>query len=325
MHPVFKITANNIDITQIVTDRVLSITVTDEAGVDSDTLSVVLDDRDNHIKLPTQGAEIAIELGIGDRKVDKGLYIVDEVILSGQPDELELRCKAADMRASLKERKTRSFDNVTLGDLLRSIASQHGLQAAISEQFTQIQLTHIDQTNEHDLHLVTRLAKQYDAVGKIASGRLIFTTKGEANSASGQPLPITRLTKQDVSEYTVTMADRGKYKSAKAFWHDHTTAQRQIVTIGGGEPALTLRHIYDGEQAAQRAAKAKLDAMTRGLATGSLSIPGTHKALSILAESKIELVGFRTGVNGEWIVTRSEVNLSSAGLIVNVEFESPKK
>ncbi|TQF69536.1 phage late control D family protein [Pseudoalteromonas luteoviolacea] len=325
MRPIFKITANNIDITQIITDRLLSITVTDEAGIDSDTLSVLLDDRDNQIELPDQGAEITVEIGIGDRKVDKGLYIVDEVILSGQPDELELRCKAADMRASLKARRTRSFDNVTLGDLLGSIAAQHGLQAAISEQLSQIRLTHLDQTNEHDLHLVTRLAKQYDAVGKIASGRLLFTTKGEANSVTGQSLPVTRLTKREASEYTVTMADRGKYKSAKAFWHDHTTAQRQSVTVGTGEPILTLRHTYDDEQSAQRAAKAKLDAMTRGLATGSLSIPGTYKALNILAESKIELVGFRTGVNGEWIVTRSEVNLSSAGLIVNVEFESPKK
>ena len=45
-----------------------------------------------------------------------GLYTVDELELSGPPDTLTIRAKAANIRSSLKEHKTRAWDDTTLGD-----------------------------------------------------------------------------------------------------------------------------------------------------------------------------------------------------------------
>ena len=128
MRPTFQVIADSVDITDKIADRLLSLSITDEEGIDSDTLAIVLDDRDNQLELPAQGAELAILIGIDEQMADKGLYTVDELILSSSPDTIEIRAKAADMRASLKERRTGSWDNETLGSILESVAGRNGLK-----------------------------------------------------------------------------------------------------------------------------------------------------------------------------------------------------
>ena len=110
MIPTFQIIANNTDITNKIRDRILSLILIDESGLESDSVSIVIDDRDNRINLPPKGAEIQISLGYKQKgMIEKGLYTVDEIICSGSPDTVTIRCRAADMRASLKEKKTRSM------------------------------------------------------------------------------------------------------------------------------------------------------------------------------------------------------------------------
>jgi hypothetical protein len=61
--------------------------------------------------------------------------------------------------------------------------------ALVSQQLALIAIEHIDQSNESDLHLLTRLARQHGAVSKPVAGFLVFVFKGEAKSATGQQLP----------------------------------------------------------------------------------------------------------------------------------------
>ena len=46
-----------------------------------------------------------------------GAYTVDELELSGPPQTLTIRARAADLRQSLKAPKTRAWDATTLGAL----------------------------------------------------------------------------------------------------------------------------------------------------------------------------------------------------------------
>lgn len=325
MQPTYQILAGSVDITNKIADRLLSLSITDEAGLDSDTLTIVLDDRDNQFALPEQGAELSVSIGIDEHVADKGVYTVDELIISSSPDTIEIRAKAADMRASLKERRTGSWDNETLGSILESVAGRNGLTPAIAPKLAGLVITHLDQTNEHDLHLVSRLAKEHDAVGKVATSHLLFTTKGDSKSASGKQLPVVVVKKDEISSIQVVMADRGKYQSTQAFWHDHSTGEQVAVNVGSDEPIFKLKHTYDDEGTATRAAEAKLISLQRGTSTGSLTMPCTSNSLDVLAESKLILQGFRSGIQGEWVVTRTQYELSGSGLTLSIEFETPNK
>ena len=78
MRPIFRILADQQDITDTIRDRLLSLRITDEAGNQSDTVELQLDDRDAKIQWPSHGAELEISLGAGENQLTRmGLYIVD--------------------------------------------------------------------------------------------------------------------------------------------------------------------------------------------------------------------------------------------------------
>lgn len=321
MIPSFKILANQQDITNTIRDRLLSLRITDEAGNQSDTVDLQLDDRDAKIQWPSHGAELEISLGTNQNQLTRmGLYTVDDIEHSGPPNTITIRGKAADMRASIKAPKTRSWDGITLGALVQTIAGEHGLSAKISEQLALIAIEHIDQSNESDLHLLTRLARQYGAVSKPVAGFLVFVSKGEAKSANGQQLPLVEIPKHQISRHRMTQAERGKYQSVKAYWHNNDTAEKQSVLVGDGEPVFAIRHTYNDAQEATRAASAKLQSLLRGTATLSLTLLGRPE---LQAEGKFRIAGIRDPVDGEWVINRVEHQLDSSGLQTRCDAEVP--
>ena len=70
-------------------DRVISISLTDNRGFDADQLTLELDDTDGSVALPPRGAELSFWLGwMGEALVYKGIYTVDEVAHDGPPDRI---------------------------------------------------------------------------------------------------------------------------------------------------------------------------------------------------------------------------------------------
>ena len=62
MQPNFRIIANKSDITKTVNGRLLSLEITDEIGIVSDSLTMQLDDRDGALAVPPRGAELVVYL-----------------------------------------------------------------------------------------------------------------------------------------------------------------------------------------------------------------------------------------------------------------------
>ena len=324
MTPAYRILADQRNVTAAIRDRLLSLTLTDEAGYQSDTVELRLDDRDGKIALPRKGVRLEVLLGYEETGLaEMGVYAVDEVELSGPPDTLTIRAKAADMRSTLKQQKTRSWHDTTLDQVLATIASEHGLEPKMPPPPPTIHLPHLDQTNESDLHFLTRLGQQYDHVAKPAGGYLLFVPRGEAKAASGRAVPPATIHRSQTSDHRVTLADRGKHRAVVAHWQDVAAGKQVAEHAGEGEPVYTLRHTYPTAEEARAAAQAKLKSLTRGQATISLTlIPGNP---ILAAEAKLTLSGFRTGVDGEWVATQVTHDLSDSGYTSRVEAETPTK
>jgi len=323
MTPDFRIIADATDITAALRDRLLSLSVSDAAGIESDTLEISLDDRDGVIALPRTGAELTVELGYKNAGLQRmGIYTVDEVGLSGPPQQMTIRARAADLRQGLKKPRTRSWDEVWLADIVRSIAAEHGDEARVGQVFESEALVHIDQADESDLHFLTRLARERGAVAKPAGGLLLFVPAGEAKSASGRTIAPVTLGAGAVSRWEVTLAERGKYPAVTARWFDTASAAERTVTAGSGEPVFTIGRRYPDEQSAASAARAKLAAFARGLATLRLSCPGDPL---LIAEGRMTVAGLRSGADGDWIITRVTHRLDGGGYVCDIEAETPKE
>ena len=323
MTPQFRIVVEGQgDVTSQIRERLLVLRVRNEEGYRSDAVEIRLDDRGGETELPRRGVALDVELGYeASGRVAMGRYVVDAVELSGPPETLTVRATAADMRTGAKQRKTRSWDEVMIGDLVAKIAREHDLEPRVAQELARIVLPHVDQTDESDLHLLTRLGEKYDAAARPAGGRLLFTRRGTGRSATQGAVTAVRVAREQAGDYRVTFDDRRRYGSVKAYWYDRSAGRRREVTAGSGEPVYALRDDQIDAQTARYAARARLDALNRGAVALSLSLrPG---APTVNAETPLTLSGFRDGVDGRWIVTRVSHELSGGGLTTDVEAEQP--
>jgi len=321
--PRYRITANGADITTALMERSASITITDEAGIKSDSLDVTLDD--DGIQVPSQGAELQVYMGYEGGVRQMGLYVVDEVELSGPPNTLKIKALGAPLAKSntytqLQEPRSRSWTPATVGDMVKTIATEHGLKPAVSAALIDKALEHIDQTDESDMHLLTRLAQEHDAIAKANGGSLLFVEKGKGQSTTGQPMPRIVLVPADVTRWSVKLSGRGDFKRVIARWRNVAAAQDIEEAAGAGEPVYRIRSVFPDQKSAQRAAQARLQTYQRGAATVSVTMPGRP---DLVAESRVILSGFRSGVDGEWSVTRVTHSLSPRGYTTSVTGEVP--
>lgn len=329
LRPKYRVVANSRDITQAIAERLISLRCTDETGIQSDVLEIVLADNDPRkpIEIPASGAELELFIGYDGNLQRVGVFVFDELEIAGWPGELVIRARAAIYDAShggkseLQTQKTRNWPKATkFGDMVSKMAKEHGLQPAVSQSLTAIVLPAIAQTDESDLHFLTRVAKRYDAVVKPAGGKLVVAKRGETKTTSGTQLPAVVLTPPEVSRWRVVQSRRETAGQVVAYWHAVKQAKRHSVQVGSGEPVTRLKMYYPTQEMALAAARSELDRRARANRTLSLTLPGRQ---TLQAESPLTLTGFREGVDGEWIITRVEHSFDPAGYVCNVEAETP--
>lgn len=254
--PDFKLEIGGKDVTATVRDRLLSLSLTDNDGWESDSVQIELDNRDNRIPLPKYEEAVKVWLGHEDKLAAMGSYKVNDSTVSLRPRTLSISCAAADMmKASLKVNKTRGWNEQTLGAIVAAIAKEHGLKFAVSDELTGLQYPQVDQANESDLNLLTRLGKDYEATVKVANGYLLVTVKDDGKSMTGQLLPTVTLNEWDVQPgASIRTVNRQKYAAVACEYREVATGEAKTYQAGGGEPVLTLKGMAPTlEQAKARA------------------------------------------------------------------------
>lgn len=338
MQPIFRIHANDVEITAAIRDRLLELVVIDEAGIRSDELKLTLDDRcrdDGAIaQLPRIGTVLTVSLGYAETTlVAMGRYIVDEVEIRAPPATLTVSAKAADMVGPFRSPRTRSWDQTTLGQLVETIAREHRYIPKIDPALASLPIGHLDQTEESDMALLTRIAAQHDALAKPVDGYLVLARQGTTRRISGKPLPGITLQPSDLAEWRYRHCARKPGGSGtpkddeqqppasatggtKAYWWDFEKGERREVT-SGQPPFEEIRYVHATEADAKAAATTKLRRGERSQGELSFSLPGDPR---LAAEGKLS-IALRTGIPTDWRIKRVEHRLGSQGYTTQVECE----
>ena len=339
MQPVFRIYADRVEITAAIRDRLIELVVTDEACIQSDELKLTLDDRrreDGAIaELPKIGTVLTVSLGYAETtRVAMGRFIVDEVEMRSPPTTLTVSAKAADMVGPFRSPKTRSWDEATLGQLVEAIAAEHRYQAKIDPELGAIAIPHLDQTEESDMALLTRLASKHDAVAKPVAGLLVLARQGAIKTITGQVMPTISLNPSDLAEWRYRHVARkpggsGATKDAstqtppttatggaKAYWWDFEKGERREVT-SGKPPFEEIRYVHATEAEAKAAAATKKNRGERGQGELSFSLPGDPR---LAAEGRLS-ISLRPGIPTDWRIKRVEHRLGTQGYTTQVECE----
>lgn len=321
MRPAFKITFNQTNITSLVADRLISLTVEDSAGVKSDRCELVLDDRDQRLDIPSTKTKLSVEIGYTDKLVKKGDYIIEEVEIEGPERRMRIRANATGASKGSGAAKSKSWDDITLGGIARAIASKHGWSPAISAELDNIKYTHVDQT-QSDLEFITLLASDNGGVAKIAHNKLVIAPHSFGNTVTGKKLPRIAIDASQVTEWSMTFKERGNFSGCKAEYHDLDTGERGEELEGEDDENTTrLPFSYPTRDAAKRAAKSRHHSYKRGKAPLTISsMPGNPL---IEAETVVVATGFRRGVDGEWTVNSVRHRITDSGYTCSLECEIP--
>ncbi|USW02670.1 phage late control D family protein [Pseudomonas pergaminensis] len=321
--PAFRLTVDGLDIAQLISPRLMSLELTDNRGVEADQLSITLSDHDGLLTIPPKGAVLRLWLGWSDTGlVDKGTYTVDETEHSGAPDMLSIRARSADLRKGLKTKRERSWSNTTLGDVLGDIAIGNGLTATIAGALDGLPILQLDQANESDANLISRLGEEFDAVASVKAGCLLCLPAGGGKTASGMDLPHIVLTRADGDQHRYLQADRDSYDGVRAYYYDVNSAKKQEAIAGGGDNLKDLRHTYSDQQSALRAARAEFRRLQRGSATLSYTLAMGRPDL--IPELTYTLQGVKAEIDEIiWYGGNVQHSLSAdGGYTVSLELES---
>jgi len=319
--PAFRLAVDGVDITPKVNNRLISLTLTDNRGLEADQLDISLSDHDGRLSIPPRGAIINLWLGWSDTGlVNKGTYTVDETEHSGTPDVLTLRARSADLRAGFTRKRERSWHGVTLADVVRTIAQAYSLQPVIDLVLGAVGLAHQDQANESDANLLTRLATEHDAIASVKAGRLLLLPVGASQTASGLALPHINLTRKDGDGHRWLAADRNSYTGVRVYYYNPNSAERLEAIIGTEDNLKTLRHIAADQSSALQAARSEWQRLQRGSATLSYTLARGRPDL--LPEMTYSLHGIKQQISDVvWLCSRVIHNLTDSGYTNSLELE----
>lgn len=330
--PVFSLKIKNKVLEQNISDRIISLTVTDKSGFEADTLTLTFDDSDGQVQMPARGTVLHLHLGWSKQALyDCGYFTVDTVNHQGSPDRIDVTARSADFRGSFETKLSQSYDDYTLGAIIRMISSRNQLSLpVIPPELDSIKIPHIDQTEENDGYFLTRLAQLYGAQVTVKNGAILFFKPGTGRTASGQPLPWKTLTRSDGDNHIFKIADKKAYEGVNARWHDIKTATTSNValkntseksyTAGTKDNVLQLAKIFPDEETAKRAADSVFNQVQADSASFSIRLALGRADLG--AQTPVNVQGFKDVIdNQRWIIDSAVHNLNEKGFTTTLNLK----
>lgn len=357
MTPDFMLTLDSKDITGNISNRLMSLTMTDNRGFEADQLDIELDDADGLVELPLRGAVLTLYLGWkGFALINKGSFNVDEVEHHGAPDAVTIRARSADFRGTLNSRREESWHDKTLGEIVGAIAARNKLTASVMSELAGINIPHIDQSQESDAKFLTRLAERNGGEVSVKAGKLLFLKAGRGVTASGKAIPQVTIARSDGDRHQFSIADRGAYTGVTAKWlHTKDPKPKKVkikrkpkvqhlralqhpkakpvkkaaktpearegeYMVGEDDNVFALTTIYATKAQAMRAAQAKWDKLQRGVAEFSIRL-ATGRA-DLYPETPVQVMGFKRVIDEQsWIITKVTHSLNDNGYTTALELE----
>ena len=321
--PAWRVVLDGRDLTERMRPRLVDLSLSESRGSEADQLDLRIHDHDGRMALPRRGVELRVAIGwLDSGLIEKGRFRVDEVEHSGSPDIITIRARSADLTHPLRTRRERSWHAVTLGDVVRNIAGEHGLQPRIAGKLSSIAIPHLDQVNESDVHLLSRLGQRFDAVATVKAGALLFAPIGSGTTPSGIALPSAQITRRDGDQHRYSLADRDTYSGVRAYWNHKPGANRRSVLVGDSGDAKRLRETYSSEAEATEHAKAEWQRIQRGAATMSFTL--ARGRADLYPEQKLRVSGFKPEVDEtKWLLAKATHTISpSNGFTTALELET---
>ncbi|MGQ1209192.1 contractile injection system protein, VgrG/Pvc8 family [Acinetobacter baumannii] len=320
--PIYRLEVDGNDISPLVVDRLISLSIKDNRGLVVDSVDIDIDDSDGQLEIPPEGAIIQVWIGWSNTGlVDKGKYKVESVTHRGAPDVLSISAFSNDVSEGLKQKRERSFSNKSIQMIFETVGAEYALKTIVHDTLANRVISYIAQ-NESDANLITRIADEHDAIATVKNGHLILLPRGASQTASGLPLPTAQIFRSDGDGHNYTTGTgTDRITGVKAYYYDSNKSKKLYVVIGDNEDNLKeIRYVHRDKKTAELAAQAEFNRCKR--ASQKLSYTFAFGQPELIPEQEFVFTGLKPQIDDiVWLGTNVTHNLTDGGFITSVELE----
>lgn len=320
--PIYRIEVEGNDISPILVDRLISLSIKDNRGLVVDSVDIDLDDADGLLDIPPEGAIIQVWLGWSNTGlVDKGKYKVESVTHRGAPDVLSISAFSNDVSEGLKQKRERSFSNKTIQAIFENVGAEYELKTIVHDTLASRVITYIAQ-NESDANLITRIADEHDAIATVKNGHLILLPCGVSQTVSGLPLPTAQIIRSDGDGHNYTTGTgTDRITGVKAYYYDAGKSKKLHIVIGDNEDNLKeIRYVHRDKKTAELAAQAEYNRCKRS--SQKLSYTLAHGRPDLIPEQEFIFTGLKPQIDDIiWLGTNITHKYDDSGYTTSLELE----
>lgn len=318
------------DITRDIAPYLLSFTFTDNSGGKADDLTITLQDSSGtwlRDWLPAKGdtltASIIKQEGTSTLSLPCGTFSIDQIDFSTPPATFTLKGVTASVKKQVNQAKhTRTWENVTLSEVIADIAAKNGLSLMMSS-YADGRLEYIDQTEQSDLEFLQSLCADYGQTVKIQEGRIVVYDLAEYEGKS----PALEVAEGDGRLISVRFTSKTAqiFRKARVRYHDPVNdedydAEYEDEVEEGSERELEIYERVESQADAQRLAEQRVTAANRKEITGSMTMIGDVR---LAAGMTVQVSGFGMFSGGHFI-TKCTHKVDSSGYTTTLELGKPK-
>ncbi len=325
---------NGKNITEDLTDSLLSLTYTDHVKGKSDEFELSFEDVEAKWRnewYPEKGDKISVKIGYEDNLVSCGEFVVDEVELQGPPDTVSIRSMAASVKNSLRTKKSKAHENKTLKDIAQATASSLGLTLKAGDGLDKIRVTRSTQNRQTDLEYLRGLVEKYGWSFSVRGTTMHIFNLEELEKSSA----VTVIRRSDLISYSFTDKATKVYKNAEVSYHDPKTNEvikgehtPPNINYGQGDlliykpvtsdDTLKIKTKVENKTQADAIAKAAIHQHNSRTQTGRITVVGNP---SLVAGSNFDL--FEMGkLSGKYHIESSTHRIDrSSGYTCDLEIK----
>jgi phage protein D len=304
---------NKKDITNSVQQYLSSVTYTNHEEEATDEISLVLDNTSGiwlEEWYPTEGDTLQLYIGYQDKQVDSGLFEIDDITLSGMPDQITVKAIAAGTSKALRTRNNKAFEEQTLRQIAKYFCKKHGFTLIDgSHMLAQIWLDRKTQENKTDLAFLSDLAKEYGFMFTVKGSKMVFISYHDLEETPS----VCEIDKTQVSSYELNEKTYDTYASGSI---RHRNPRKGLIEYSAEnvlETNRTDKKIFTGHVSSKGQAEAKVKGglwnKNKYRQSGTIVLPGEPL---LIAGNNFDFTGMGMG-SGKYHIPTSTHSIDSSG------------
>ena len=312
----YKILYNNVNITNDISQSLISIEYSDKVAGESDELTIKLEDAKGLWKnewYPEKGATLVASITQDGQTLNCGTFEIDEIDVFGSRndgDYVTIKALAAGIKQGVRTRKNATYKDNTIRQIAESIAKKFGY--SVQGNIPNVKLGYVVQNRETDLEFLSRIAAPYGLQFNLKDKILVFTSifdlEGKAAIATFKRTDLTQYDIKDKTSHIYIVATSIHYvpkakktikKSSKASKNPYTSSDYLLINTKS-----------ENDQQAALKAKALLYRNNSLEQEGAIAVPG---CILLCAGVNIQLDEMGTSFSGIYHTIGSKHKVDRSG------------